>query len=93
MNSVLFEFAANNADEVAQFDIDGGEVATAVNRNDVTHEVVKSLDLFVGEDAKPLVLLVRDLHLRHPAAATMLRIHLGQVFLQQGLLNAQMSAL
>lgn len=40
LNSLLFQLPSDDVDEVAQLNVDGGEVSPAVNVDDLAHEVV-----------------------------------------------------
>ena len=68
-DAVLLQTGLDHLDEDAQLDLDGQEVAVALDGHYVAHQVVEPLDLFVREHRVPLVLLIRNVDLRH-------RVHL-----------------
>ena len=53
---IQLQLCAHAAHEVAQLDLEGGEVAAAVDGDDLVHEVAESVDLLVGEHRVPLIL-------------------------------------
>lgn len=61
VDPVQLELGPHETHEVAELDLEGGEVAAAVDRDDLVHEITESVDLLVREHGESLVLKVKKI--------------------------------
>ena len=61
VDPVQLELSPHETHEVAELDLEGGEVAAAVDRDDLVHEITESVDLLVREHGESLVLKVEKI--------------------------------
>ena len=58
---VLLQLGPDEGHEVAQLHLQGGEVAAAVDGDDLVHELAQPVDLLVRQDREPLVLRTQNM--------------------------------
>ena len=59
VDPVQLQLRPHETHEVTQLDLERGEVAPAVDRDDLVHELAESVDLLVRKHGEPLVLEVK----------------------------------